>query len=84
MILARIIYHEEDGAWWAESPQFPSFFAAGDSFEDTKDRVREALPLEADNASYVGLFHILAHDNAALGTEFARSGLGHVGGLLPA
>jgi len=59
MILARILYHEEPDGWWAESAEFPSFFAAGDSFDETKLRVREALPRVAGDQTYLGMIHLI-------------------------
>ncbi len=37
-------YHQEDGAWWAETDDLKTFSAAGDSYEEVRDRVRTALP----------------------------------------
>lgn len=36
-------YHVEDGSWWAESTQFPSLFAGGDSLEEAKALARQAV-----------------------------------------
>lgn len=39
-----IIYHEEHGSWWAESPDEPSFFATGENLDVVRARVYEHLP----------------------------------------
>ena len=56
---AVVIYHHEEDGWWAESPDYPSFFAAGDTYEDTKARVWEALPRIAGD-QHLGIFHRMA------------------------
>jgi predicted RNase H-like HicB family nuclease len=30
----KVIYHHEDGAWWAESPDLERWSAAGDSYAE--------------------------------------------------
>lgn len=55
MKIAKIIYHEEDGTWWAESPQFPDFFAAGDSFDECRKLVSDGLRWSEDED--FALFH---------------------------
>jgi predicted RNase H-like HicB family nuclease len=37
-------YHQEPEGWWAETDVLPTFSAAGASYEEVKERVREALP----------------------------------------
>ncbi len=54
---AEVIYHQESEGWWAESPGFPSFFAAGATLDETKQRVREVLPKLA-GGDYSSLMHI--------------------------
>ena len=39
-----VIYHGEPEGWWAESPDAPSFFAAGETREVVRDHARSALP----------------------------------------
>ena len=59
MRTAHVIYHDEPDGWWAESPHdFPSLFAAGDTFEDTKARVWEGLKAMGA-AKHLGLLHIV-------------------------
>jgi predicted RNase H-like HicB family nuclease len=37
-------YHQESEGWWAETDLLPTFSAAGESYEEVRDRVRAALP----------------------------------------
>jgi predicted RNase H-like HicB family nuclease len=36
-------YHDDDGCYWAESPEVPGFTAAGDDLADVRKRVFAAL-----------------------------------------
>lgn len=40
----RVIYHCEDGTWWAESPDVAGWTVAGDSFSEVQDLSHEGLP----------------------------------------
>ena len=40
----RVWYHWEPEGWWAESPDLPTFSAAGDTFQDVRDQTWSALP----------------------------------------
>jgi predicted RNase H-like HicB family nuclease len=51
------IHHHESDGWWAESPNLPSFFAAGETLEETKKRVREVLP-KLTGGDYFSLMQI--------------------------
>jgi predicted RNase H-like HicB family nuclease len=66
MTIAHIVYHQETDGWWAESPEFPSFFAAADTFDDAQERVREALPKVAGGRKYLGLIHVVYNDPPAV------------------
>jgi predicted RNase H-like HicB family nuclease len=54
MRTVTVIYHFEDGAWWAESTELPGFVAGAETFDETRNRVREGLefdlgePVEVD------------------------------------
>lgn len=39
----RVIYHLEDGTWWAESPDVAGFTAVGEALPQLRREVREAL-----------------------------------------
>lgn len=40
----RVIYHHEppDG-WWAESPDLPGYYAAGESYDEVRELVEEGM-----------------------------------------
>ncbi|OII37102.1 hypothetical protein BIU98_16750 [Curtobacterium sp. MMLR14_010] len=38
-----VVYHREDGAWWAESADAAGWTAAADTFAALQDLVRESL-----------------------------------------
>ncbi|MBX6391227.1 MAG: DUF1902 domain-containing protein [Frankia sp.] len=38
-----VVYHEEDGLWWAESGDVPGWAAGGDSLTQVRERVRDGL-----------------------------------------
>ncbi len=39
----RVTYHEEDGHWWAESPDIDGFIAGGDTLDEVRLLVREGI-----------------------------------------
>lgn len=39
----KIVYHRDEGAWWADSPDMPGFSAVGDTFDDTRKLVLEGI-----------------------------------------
>jgi len=39
----RIIYHHEEDAWWAISPELPEVIAAADSREEVRQLVEDGL-----------------------------------------
>jgi predicted RNase H-like HicB family nuclease len=44
METVRIIYHHEDGSWWAESPDVERWYAAGDTYEEVVKLAEEGIP----------------------------------------
>lgn len=44
----EVIYHHEDGTWWAESPTLPGWSAAAPTFEDLRPLTREGVALAAE------------------------------------
>lgn len=40
----RVIYHHEDGGWWAESPDVERWYAAGDTYADVAELAAEGIP----------------------------------------
>ncbi len=51
METVRVIYHHEDGSWWAESPDVDRWYAAGDSYAEVAKLAEEGIPfaLERDD-----------------------------------
>ena len=43
-----VFYHQEDGDWWAESPDLSGFGAAGRSLAEVRRLVRDGLPFYLD------------------------------------
>ncbi len=39
----RVLYHCEDGNWWAESPDVERWYAAGSTFEETRQHAEEGV-----------------------------------------
>ena len=44
----KIVYHRDEGAWWADSPDMPGFSAVGDTFDDTRQLALEDIPFYFD------------------------------------
>lgn len=44
MKLIRVIYHLEEGSWWAESPDLKGWLAAADTYEEIVELVEEGVP----------------------------------------
>lgn len=51
METVRVIYHHEDGSWWAESPDVERWYAAGDTYSEVAKLAEEGIPfaLERDD-----------------------------------
>ncbi|MEE6273543.1 type II toxin-antitoxin system HicB family antitoxin [Georgenia sp. MJ206] len=43
MALAHVVYHNEDGAWWAQSPTVPNFTAAASTLDELRELTREGI-----------------------------------------
>ncbi|MHC1623418.1 MAG: type II toxin-antitoxin system HicB family antitoxin [Candidatus Methanospirareceae archaeon] len=52
-----IIHAAEEGGYWAEVPSLPGCFSQGETFEEVKENVREAIEvyLESQEKDLVGL-----------------------------
>lgn len=57
----RVIYHHEEGGWWAESPDVEGWTAVADTYEEIVKLVEEGIPfaLERDD---VELEHFVPAD----------------------
>jgi len=40
----RVIYHHEDGGWWAESPDVERWYAAGNTYAEVAELAAEGIP----------------------------------------
>jgi predicted RNase H-like HicB family nuclease len=40
-----VVVHEEDGSYWAEVPVLPGCFASGDTLDELREAVEEAIAL---------------------------------------
>jgi len=53
----RVIYHHEDGSWWAESPDVERWYAAADTYAEVVALAEEGIPFalegEAEIEHYV-------------------------------
>lgn len=53
----RAVFHHEGSEWWAESPELPGLYAAGDRFDEVRRLFREAAYAEFDvDASAISEF----------------------------
>ena len=85
MVTARVIYHYEDGAWWAESPDVPGWSAAGGTFAEVRQLAAEGIPWTIAEAD-VEFRHIVAPDllpyfNSRTAGAVAHVSVGQVGRL---
>jgi predicted RNase H-like HicB family nuclease len=53
MALVRVIYHQEEGSWWAISPDMPGLIVAGDTAEEVRDLAVEALAEEGHTPEHL-------------------------------
>jgi predicted RNase H-like HicB family nuclease len=44
MDVVRVIYHHEDGSWWAESPDVERWYAAADTYTALVKLAEEGIP----------------------------------------
>lgn len=66
-----MIYHHEDGSWWAESPDVPGFVAAGDTVGEVRALVREGVPFHLElSADDVELVESTDHDGLVIDVRF--------------
>lgn len=52
----RVIYHHEDGAWWAESPDVEGWSAAGNTFAEVRALASEGIPFALDREAEIEHF----------------------------
>lgn len=61
MTKIRIIYHHEEGGWWAISPELPDLVVAGDSAQEVRALVDQGLDGEGYEVE-----HLAADESLAL------------------
>jgi predicted RNase H-like HicB family nuclease len=44
----KVVYHYEDGSWWAEADEVPDFVAGAATFEETRTLTHEGLEFDLD------------------------------------
>jgi predicted RNase H-like HicB family nuclease len=53
----RVIYHHEDGGWWAKSPDVKGWTALADTYEEIVELVEDGIPFALERE--VEIEHIL-------------------------
>jgi hypothetical protein len=54
----RVIYHEEEGSWWAESPDVPDWTGGGATYEEVRKLAEEAATIPWALGDGVRLDHL--------------------------
>jgi len=65
METVRVIYHHEDGSWWAESPDVDRWYAAGDSYAEVAKLAEEGIPFALERDDVVLEHFVPVGDSAA-------------------
>jgi predicted RNase H-like HicB family nuclease len=65
METVRVIYHHEDGSWWAESPDVDRWYAAGDSYAEVAKLAEEGIPFALERDDVVLEHFVPVGDNVA-------------------
>ena len=45
----RVMYHHEDGGWWAESPDVERWYGAGNTYAEVVKLAEEGIPFALDH-----------------------------------
>lgn len=59
MATVTVTYHEEDGSWWAESPDVAGFTAVGASLTEVRELVHEGIPFYLEDDDDVDVRELL-------------------------
>jgi len=70
--IIHLVYHHEDGGWWAESFGLPSLYAGGDTLDDARELARQVVAEEVGSA--VTLTEWAPHPGSAPETQGATRG----------
>jgi predicted RNase H-like HicB family nuclease len=65
METVRVIYHHEDGSWWAESPDVDRWYAAGDNYAEVAKLAEEGIPFALERDDVVLEHFVPVGDNVA-------------------
>lgn len=65
METVRVIYHHEDGSWWAESPDVDRWYAAGDTYAEVAKLAEEGIPFALERDDVVLEHFVPVGDNVA-------------------
>lgn len=65
METVRVIYHHEEGSWWAESPDVERWYAAGDSYAEVAKLAEEGIPFALERDDVVLEHFVPVGDNVA-------------------
>lgn len=49
-IEVRVVYHFEDGSWWADSEDAPGYYAGAESLEELRKLVHEGLEFHFEDS----------------------------------
>jgi predicted RNase H-like HicB family nuclease len=49
----RVIYHHEEGTWWAESPDIKGWLAAADTYPEIVKLVEEGVPFALEREAEI-------------------------------
>lgn len=49
-IRVRMVYHFEDGSWWADSDDAPGYYAGAETLEQLRKSVREGLEFHLEDS----------------------------------
>lgn len=55
-----VVFHYEDGKWWAEAPEVPDYVAWADTFDELRALVKEGLEFHLERR--VDIIEITAFD----------------------
>jgi predicted RNase H-like HicB family nuclease len=50
-VTIRVLYHEEDQGWWAESPDVEGWTVAGDTYEEVRRLVEDGVTFALASAA---------------------------------
>jgi predicted RNase H-like HicB family nuclease len=61
----RVVYNQEEGSWWAESPDIKGWLAVADTYEEIVKLAEEGIPFALDCDAELENFLPAGEDHAA-------------------